>query len=116
MATLFERLSQPPPTNNRPKQEQQFGAIPRGPLLRPIVPPADPNSTHAERFLDFVVNRWPREHVRLREIQQFGPVPLRNRQRALAMVEQLVAAGWLERVEPRRHDTRIWRVVRGPGQ
>jgi hypothetical protein len=28
----------------------------------------------------------------------------------------LVAAGWLERVEPRRHDTQIWRVVRGPSQ
>jgi hypothetical protein len=69
VATLFERLSQPPPTNNQSKPKPQLGTIPRGPLLRPIVAPADPNSTPAERFLDFVINRWPRDVVRLREIQ-----------------------------------------------
>jgi hypothetical protein len=106
--SVFARLIEPP------KPERQLDAIPRGPLLKPIVAPADPNSTPAERFLDFVVNRWPCEVVRLREIQQFGPGSLRDRKSALALAEQLVAAGWLERVEPRRHDTRIWRVVRGP--
>jgi hypothetical protein len=112
MATLFERLSQPPPPN---KQEPQLGAIPRGPLLAPIVPPANPNSTPAERFLDFIINRWPREVVRLREIQQYGPGSLRNRKSAIAMVEQLVAAGWLSPLRGRRHNERLWRVIRGPG-
>jgi hypothetical protein len=111
MATLFERLSQLPPTN---KQEPQLGAIPRGPLLRPVVPPADSNSTPAERFLDFVVNRWPRETVRLRDLLRFGP--LRNRKSALALAEDLAAHGWLSPLAPGRHDTKIWRIVRGPGQ
>ena len=115
MATLFERLSQPPPTNNPPKQEQQLGAIPRGPLLRPIVPAADPNSTPAERFLDFVINRWPRETVRLRDLLRFGPGSLRSRKSALAVAEQLVAAGWLSPLKGRQHNERLWRVVRGPG-
>ena len=107
--SVFARLIEPP------KPERQLDAIPRGPLLKPIVAPADPNSTPAERFLDFVINRWPRETVRLREILQFGPAPFRNRKSALALAEQLVAAGWLSPVRGRQHNEHLWKVIRGPG-
>jgi hypothetical protein len=96
------------------KQEPQLATIPRGPLLAPIVPAADANSTPSEKLLDFCVNRWPREVVRLRELQQFGPRSLRNRKSAMALAEQLVAAGWLSPVKGRQCNEVLFRIVRGP--
>ena len=98
------------------EKEQPPVTIPRGPLLRPIVPPSDSNSPPIERLLDFIVNRWRKPVIRVREICQFGPGPIRDRKSALALAETLVAHGWLSPNTTRRHDTREWRIVRGGQQ
>jgi len=99
-----------------PGKEQLPVTIPRGPLLRPEVPTTDNNSTPAERLLDFVVNRWPRPTIRVREICQFGPGSIRDRKSAMALAEVLAANGWLAPIKTRRHDTHEWQIVRGGQQ
>ena len=101
---------------DEPEKQRQVETIPRGPLLRPIVPPADSNSPPIERLLDFIVNRWPRPVIRVREICQFGPGSIRDRKSALALAEVLAANGWLAPIKTRRHDTRAWQIVRGGQQ
>src|SRR4051794_37384142 len=97
-----------------PEKEQPPVTIPRGPLLQPIVPPSDSKSPPIERLLDFLVNRWRRPEIRIREICQFGPNPIRNRKNALALAETLAANGWLAPLPPtRQHNEKLWRIVRG---
>jgi hypothetical protein len=110
VANLFERLGRSPP-----EKEQPPVTIPRGPLLQPIVPPTDYNSSPIEKCLDWLVNRWPRNSVRVRDICLFGPNATRDRKSALALAQILEENGWLSRVKkPPRHDTILWEIVRRP--
>jgi hypothetical protein len=115
---LFERLdARQRGTENvadTPKPEQLPVTIPRGPLLQPIVPPADHKSPPIEKLLDWLVNRWPKSAIRVREICQFGPPAARNRKSAIALTELLAANGWLTPIETRQHNMKLWRIVRGP--
>jgi hypothetical protein len=113
VASLFERLRQRQLT---PKKEQQEPEIPRGPLLRPIVPPADHrSSTPAEQLLDFIVNRWPQPVVSVRNVLQFGPGCLRgDRKNIVALTEALAQRGWLASIEVHQHNMKHWRIIRGP--
>ena len=114
MADIFERLGKGP---QHLEKERQVETIPRGPLLQPIVPPATPQSSPTEKLLDFIVNRWPRPVIRVREICQFGPGSIRSRTSAIATAETLVAHGWLAPTKKtRRHDTRAWQIIRGGQQ
>ena len=110
---IFERLGQQRQLAENLEKERQVETIPRGPLLQPIVPPTDYRSPPIERLLDFLVNRWRGPVIRIREICQFGPNPIRDRKSAIALTETLAANGWLAPLEARRHDTRMWRIVRG---
>ena len=99
---------------DEPEKERQVEIIPRGPLLQPIVPPATPQSSPTEKLLDFIVNRWPRPVIRVREICQFGPGSIRDRKSAIATAETLVVHGWLAPLPPtRQHNEKLWRIVRG---
>src|SRR5262249_41609368 len=96
-----------------PKKERLPGTIPRGPLLQPIVPPADHNSPPIEQLLHFLINRWSKPSVRVRDICRFGPNSVRNRAVATAMTETLATFGWLSPIKTRRIDMREWQIVRG---
>src|SRR5262245_23249119 len=121
VANLFERLDARRPAlpgkengANIPEPAQLPVTIPRGPLLQTIVPPTDHRSPPIEKLLDWLVNRWPKPSVRVREICQFGPPAARNRKSAIALAELLAANGWLTPLKTRRHDMKMWQIVRGP--
>jgi hypothetical protein len=89
--------------------------IPRGPLLKPIVPPSEPRSPPTEKMLDWLVNRWPGTTVSTRNIMQFGPNCIRDRKSAIATARKLVEHGWLHPIPTRQHRGRAWQIVRGLG-
>jgi hypothetical protein len=97
-----------------PEKEQQPEKIPRGPMLRPVVPSTDYKSPPIERMIEWLVQRWPKETVNTKNILQFGSRPLRNRKHARATAEILVAHGWLTPLKTRRYMDRKWRIERGP--
>lgn len=88
--SFFSRYIDAP--KERPAEPE---TIPRGPLLKPIVPPTDHRSPPIEKTLDWLVNRWPKPTVRVRDILRFGPNPIRNRTSAIATAEILAQRGWL---------------------
>ena len=99
-----------------PKKEQRPVAIPRGPLLQPIVPPTDYKSPPSERLLDWLINFWPHDTVCARDLYRYGPCPLRdNRKDAIAQAEVLAANGWLSVAKSHRRDRKVWQIARGPG-
>jgi hypothetical protein len=101
-----------------PKKEQpvETEIIPRGPLLRPVVPPSDYQAPPVEKLLDWLVNRWPKDTVNIKNILQFGPAPLRNRKAARPTAEILEKHGWLTRTKARYYRQREWRIERGPSE
>ena len=58
---------------DEPEKQRQVETIPRGPLLRPIVPSTDYRSPPIERLLDWLINRWPGATVSTRNIMQLDP-------------------------------------------
>jgi hypothetical protein len=97
-----------------PEKERPPEKIPRGPLLKPVVPPTDINSPPVEKLLDWLVNRWPKPTVTTKNILQFGPNPLRNRKHARPTAEILAQNGWLTPLKTRCYIDREWRIERGP--
>ena len=66
-----------------PEKERPPVAIPRGPLLQPIVPPATPQSSPTEKLLDFIVNRWRKREIRIqRNLPVWTRRPPRQEKRA----------------------------------
>ena len=116
MANLFERLGQQRQLAENLEKEQPPVTIPRGPLLQPVVPPTDYNSPPIEQLLDFLINRWSEPTINARTIHWRGPNCTRNRKSVIELAEALVAAGWLSPVKARRHDMRVWEIVRGPSR
>jgi hypothetical protein len=110
--SFFARYIDSPTEKERPIEPE----IPRGPLLRPIVPPTDHKSLPIEKLLDFVINRWPRPAIRVRDILRFGPPAARNRKNAIALAETLAANGWLSELPTRRHDAKMWAIIREPSK
>jgi hypothetical protein len=100
----------------RPEKKPSEPEIPKGPMLRPIVPPSDYRAPPIEKLLDWLINRWPKPTVTSKNILQFGPTPLRNRKSARATAEKLAAAGWLTPLKTRRYNEREWRIERGPSE
>jgi hypothetical protein len=89
MATLFERLQekQPqPPEKERPVKPE----IQSGPLLRWVVPPAEPKSPPIEKLLDWLLNHWTEDTISVRDIHRSGPNVTRNRKSATELAERLV--------------------------
>jgi hypothetical protein len=111
-ASVFAKYIDSPTEKERPSEPE----IPRGPLLRPIVPPTDHKSLPIEKCLDWLVNRWPKPAVRVRDILRFGPNPIRNRASAIATAEILAQRGWLSELPTRRHDAKMWAIIREPSK
>jgi hypothetical protein len=99
-----------------PEKERQVGTIPRGPLLQPIVPPADYRSPPIERLLDWLINRWTRPTICARDIYVYGPRCTRNLKSALGLTKILTENGWLAPVKSHRYDRHKWQIIRGPSQ
>jgi hypothetical protein len=99
-----------------PKKERPEPEIPRGPMLRPVIPPVDIKSPPIERLIAWLVLRWPKPTVYSRDILQYGPNPLRNRKSARASAELLVKHGWLTPLKTRRSIDHEWRIERGPNR
>src|SRR5262245_14869668 len=98
-----------------PKERPIEPEIPRGRLLKPIIPPTDYKSLPIEKCLDWLVNRWPKPTVRTRDFLRFGPNSIRNRKTAAAMAKILVEQGWLTPLPTHQHNMKMWKVIRGPG-
>src|SRR5262245_24286136 len=90
--------------------------IPKGPLLPTVVPPSEPKSSPVEKTLDWLINRWGKPSVKVRDIMRFGPNPIRDRKSAIATAKSLAASGWLAPLNTHRHDKREWQIVRGPSE
>src|SRR5262245_8167143 len=111
---IFERLAKGQQLEKERPVEPE--TIPRGPLLQPIVPPTDHRSPPIEKTLDWLVNRWPKPAVRVRDILRFGPPAARNRKSAIVLAETLAANGWLAPLPTRQHNEKMWAIVRGPSK
>jgi hypothetical protein len=107
--SVFSRLIAEP----EKRQQAPTETIPRGPLLQPIVPPADKDSPPTEKLLDFLINRWSKPAIRVRDILRFGPGSLRNRKSAITLAEALEVHGWLRPLATRQHNMKMWQIVRG---
>jgi hypothetical protein len=92
VATLFERLAQ-----GRPPQEP--------------TPPATPLA--AGRLLDWLQNHWTQPTISTRNICQYGPRPIRDRESATKTAEALVRHGWLVPMKTGRYDSKRWQIAIG---
>src|SRR5262245_59905655 len=64
-----------------------------------------------ERLLRWLVNNWAKSQITVRQICDWGPYPLRNKPKAVVeLVRDLEAKGWLVPINPRRHDSRAWKI------
>jgi len=72
MADIFERLGQPPPTQE-----------------------ARQNATPDEKLLDWIMNYWTENTLTHRDICALGPNPTRDRKKAFEAAEALVRRGCL---------------------
>ena len=90
MATLFERLERPPPTEEVSKHEK---------------------SHLIERLLNWLVNNWTKDTITARQLRHYGPYPLRYEPKVvLDLAQGLVERGWISPIKPKRHDAREWKI------
>jgi hypothetical protein len=94
------------------EQHEEPEIVRKGP--HPKVPPANRNSPPSELLLDFIVNRWPKPAIRMRDILRLGPGSLRDRKSAMNTAKILAQNGWLKPLKTRQHNEKMWRIVRGP--
>ena len=98
--------------NSEPKRTEPE-IIRMGPAATTI-PPVGPKAHPTEKFLDWLLNDWPKSTISLREICRLGPNAIRDWENAMGMAETLVQRGWLIRREKRRRrDNRVWEIARG---
>ena len=72
---------------------------------------ANPNLLLAQKLLDWLRNEWKQPTIAAREIYQYGPSAIRDRNTTLAAAQILVDHGWLEPVNTKRRDQHEWRLV-----
>jgi len=90
-----------------PSKEKFSFADERAPKIK------QPHS-NAQQLLDWL-QRWGKSTVTAKEIYQYGPHPIRDRESAISSVEVLVKHGWLVPTQTRQRNYRIWQIVRkGP--
>jgi len=88
--------------------EQMFGYGPETELPEPKPAPV----TAEQRILDWL-QRWPKETVSMRDVQQFGPKMIRKQQGVItSAIEVLVRHRWLTPVQTRQHNAREWQIIR----
>jgi hypothetical protein len=67
-----------------------------------------------ERFLDWLINSWTKDTITLREICTYGPYAFRNKYLIPHLARTLERRGWLVPLKTKQHNTRKWRIARGP--
>jgi hypothetical protein len=65
----------------------------------------------AQKLLNFL-QRWPKDTVSLRDLRQFGPKSMRDRQSVIDSAEILVRHKWLTPIPTHRRDRREWQIAR----
>jgi hypothetical protein len=91
VATLFERLGRPAPTEKAKEKPEP-----------------------AQLLLTWL-QKWPKPTVRMNEILVYGPRPtMRKRETAIGPIETLVKHGWLVPIKTRRPDMLEWQIARRP--
>ena len=98
MGSLFERLA----TTALPSAEKTQEPSPK---QKPLP---------AQKLLDWLIQRWNKDTVWMKDIRQFGPSALRNPKTAIDAAGALVKDGWLVPEPTRRYDAHKWRFVRKP--
>jgi hypothetical protein len=93
MTTIFNRLSK-----SRPAEAK-------------IEPPYE---NHPQLLLDWLLQRWNKSTISVREIGVYAPRAIRERETMINSAEALVRHGWLSELKAHRHDRRVWRIDRKP--
>jgi hypothetical protein len=85
-------------------------------LHRPqsVVPSANSKSSPTYKLLDWLVNHWAKPTVTARDIYTYGPNSIRGGESAVNSAQTLVEQGWLIPIKTRQHNTKKWRIKRGP--
>ena len=68
----------------------------------------------AQKLLDWLIQRWDKDIVWMKDIRQFGPSALRDPKTAIDAAETLIREGWLIPESTHRSDAHKWRFVRRP--
>jgi hypothetical protein len=74
---------------------------------------AEQPSKNLELLLDWLLHRWPKELVTLRDIQAYGPNAVRDKKVAPNLMHILATRGWVTPVKPHRYDMTRWKIARG---
>jgi hypothetical protein len=89
--------------------ERLFGF---GPETEIPEPKPVPEISPEQRILDWL-QRWPKETVSMRDVQQFGPKMIRKQQGVInSAIEVLVRHRWLTPVPTRQNNMREWQITR----
>src|SRR5262245_52439665 len=64
-------------------------------------------------LLEWLVKRWPKPSITLRDIHRSGPRAIRDKEMILSLTDALVGRGWLVHSPTWRHDKREWKIARG---
>jgi len=64
-----------------------------------------------ELLLDWLVNRWGKDTVTLKEIRVYGPGVIRDGKIATSLAQELADRGWLIPVPVHRRNRREWRIA-----
>jgi hypothetical protein len=76
-------------------------------LVRKEEPPA-------QKLLNWLQHDWQHDLVRLRDLTNYGPGPLRNRKKLIELAAVLVGHGWLTPIKACPRNTYWWRINRAP--
>ena len=112
---LFERLATAMPPPAEKTQENLFERLttmapPAAEKTQELVPNKKPEP--AQRMLDWMIQRWPKDTICIGDVRQYGPGSLRDPKSIIDAAEVLVRNGWLEPAESHRYDMRKWRIIR----
>jgi hypothetical protein len=117
VASLFERLATAMPPSTEKTQENLFERLATmvpSPAEKTQEPPPQQKHLPAQQLLNWLIQRWDKEIVWMKDIRQFGPSALRNPKTAIDAATALVKDGWLVPEPTRRYDAYKWRFVRRP--
>jgi hypothetical protein len=68
----------------------------------------------ALKLLNWLQNTWTKPTIRARDIYQYGPRPIRNKESTLKSTEILERRGWLIPLKTPRYDAKRWQITIGP--
>jgi hypothetical protein len=100
--TLFDRLAAPAVAKDSTP-----------PHLANVVIKPPPEYPQSKRFRDWLVGKWPRATITLREAHLFGPRP-RDVRTVQAQLQVLTEQRWVAPIAVRRRNRREWEILRRP--